>query len=254
MSGLNGQVAIITGGALGIGLAYAQAFAAAGANVVVADLNGDEAERVASSLESTGVQALGLGVNVGVQADAERMAELTLARFGQIDALVNNAGIWQRPAVVRAPVEEMTLDEWNRVIAVNLTGTFLCCRAVIPAMKARGSGRIVNVSSTTIYAGTPHLAHYVSAKAGVIGLTRVLAKELGAFGINVNAIAPGLVLSDNEDDPMVRQRHEGVAARRSNPRVQVPTDLAGAALFLCSPESDFITGQTLVVDGGSYLL
>jgi 3-oxoacyl-[acyl-carrier protein] reductase len=164
---------------------------------------------------------------------------------------VNNAGMYQRPAVTRGPFEEISVEEWDRVMAVNLRGTFLCARAVIPHMKQVKHGKIVNISSGTVFSGTPRFAHYVTSKAGVIGFTRVLAKELGEWNINVNAVAPGLTLSMDEPDDAMIQAHEARAGGRAIKRIQKPDDLVGTVAFLCSPDSDFMTGQTLVVDGGS---
>jgi 3-oxoacyl-[acyl-carrier protein] reductase len=178
------------------------------------------------------------------------MAQAALERFGRIDGLVNNAAMYQRPAVARGPFEELSVEEWDRVMAVNLRGVFLCSRAVVPAMKKQQYGKIVNISSATVHAGTPRFAHYVTSKAGVIGFTRVLARELGEFNITVNAIAPGLTQSLEDPDEAVIAYHEQRRQQRSIKRTERPEDLVGAVAFLCSHDSDFITGQTLVVDGG----
>ncbi len=179
------------------------------------------------------------------------MANAAASRFGRIDGLVNNAAIFQRPAVRRAPFWELSVEEWDQVMAVNLRGVFLCARAVAEHMREQRSGSIVNISSGTVHAGTPNFAHYVTSKAGVIGLTRVMARELGDYNVRVNAIAPGLTLSIEDADEAFVARHRNLAGMRCLKRIQEPQDLVGTVIFFCSDESAFITGQTLLVDGGS---
>ena len=253
MDRLNDRVIIVTGGAHGIGRAYCNGLAAEGAKVVVADLDGPGAQAVARSLGESGRDALGVTVDVSQQDDVESMVGEALERFGRIDGLINNAAMFQLPAMSRVPLEELPIAEWDQLMAVNLRGVFLGCRAVVPHMKTQGSGKIVNISSGTVYQGTPFIAHYVTSKAGVIGFTRSLARELGDHNINVNAIAPGLTLSLDEipEDRLEASRQRMQA--RSIKRAQVPQDLVGTAVFLCSPDSDFMTGQTLVVDGGAQM-
>ncbi len=250
---LDKQVVIVTGGGLGIGRAYCERMAREGASVAVVDINGDAAESVAAQIRAAEGEAFAVQTDVTSVEATEQMARSVLERFGRIDSLVNNAGMYQRPAVTRGPFEDIPVDEWDRVMAVNVRGVFLCSRAVVATMKQQRSGKIVNISSGTVFSGTPRFAHYVTSKAGVIGFTRVLAKELGEWNITVNAVAPGLTLSlDDVDDEMLHQ-HEQRATSRAIKRVQRPEDLVGAVAFLCSPDSDFITGQTLVVDGGTAL-
>jgi 3-oxoacyl-[acyl-carrier protein] reductase len=251
MSRLESRVVIVTGGAQGIGRAYCQRLAHDGASVVVADIDGPRAEAVADDLRRAELEALAVQTDVADVAATERMAAAAIARYGRIDGLVNNAAMYQRPAVTRAPFEEIPLDEWDRVMAVNLRGVFLCSRAVVPHMKRQGYGKIVNISSGTVFSGTPRFAHYVTSKAGVIGFTRALARELGDSNITVNAVAPGLTQSFDEIDDETLQRFEQISQSRAMKRVQTPQDLVGAIAFLCSSDSDFMTGQTLVVDGGS---
>ncbi|MBM2811950.1 MAG: dehydrogenase [Chloroflexi bacterium] len=253
MPRLEDRVIIVTGGAQGIGRAYCERLAEEGARVVVTDIDGDRAEAVANHLRGLEAEALAVTMDVADQAATERMAAAAIERFGRIDGLVNNAAIFQRPALSRVPFEQIPLDEWDRVMAVNLRGVFLCSRAVIPHMKRQGGGKIVNISSGTVFSGTPWYAHYVTSKAGVIGFTRVLAKELGEHNINVNAIAPGQTQSLDEIDDTRMQAFERVAQVRAIKRVQVPEDLLGVMTFLCSSDSDFMTGQTIVVDGGMVL-
>ena len=248
MGRLDDRVIIVTGGAAGIGRAFAGGFVREGAKVVLADINGDAAEASAAELNAEGGEAMAFTVDVADQAQTEAMAEAALARFGKIDGLVNNAAIAIRVRHTRAPIEEIPLDEFDRMLAVNLKGVFLCSRAVVPHMKARGYGKIVNMSSGTFFNGRENLVHYVASKGGVIAFTRVLAREVGEWNITVNSIAPGLTASETEEHDI-----ESFAIRipnRAIKRIEMPEDLVGAAQFFMSSESDFISGQTLVVDGG----
>lgn len=253
MGRLDGRVIIVTGGAQGIGKAYCEALANEGAKIVVADLNAEAAGAFVRALGEDGKDAMAVTVDVSNPDDAERMARETLARFGRIDGLVNNAAIYQRPGLFRGPFDQIPVDEWDRVMAVNLRGIFLCCRAVVSHMKEQGSGKIVNISSSTVAQGTPNFAHYVTSKAGVIGFTRSVAREMGEYGINVNAIAPGYTLSmDDEDvDDSVKATDQRSINNRALARSEKPEDLVGTVIFLCSSDSDFITGQTMAVDGGN---
>jgi 3-oxoacyl-[acyl-carrier protein] reductase len=253
MGRLQDRVIIVTGGAHGIGRAYCQGLASEGAKVVVADLDGGGGDELARVLNKDGYDTLAVRTDVAEPADAEQMARATLDRFGRIDGLINNAALFQRPAMSRVPFEQIPVEEWDRLMAMNLRGIFLCCRAVVPAMKRQQSGKIVNISSGTVFYGAPNAAHYVTSKAGVIGLTRALARELGAHSINVNTIAPGLIISMDEVDPTRDAQNQQRLAARAIKRTEVPQDVVGTALFLCSAESDFITGQTLVVDGGAQM-
>ena len=253
MDRLKDRVIIVTGGAQGLGLAYCHGLAQEEAKIVIADIDGPAAEAAARALGENGTDALALKTDVSVQEDTEEMARAAIERFGRIDGLINNAAIYQRPAISRVPFDQIPVDEWDRLMAVNLRGVFFCCRSVVPHMKEQRSGKIVNISSGTVFAGTPNLLHYVTSKAGVVGLTRGLARELGDFNINVNALAPGL--TDSMDEPaddrdMLNQRS---AQARAMKRVEVPEDLVGTVIFLCSPDSDFMTGQTLLVEGGAQM-
>ena len=244
---LTDRVVIVTGGAIGIGRAYSLGLAREGARVVVADIA--DPKPTVKEIETRGGQALAVEFDVSREADTLRMAAETLNRFGRIDVLVNNAAIYaplQRRSFMEIPVEE-----WDRVMAVNLRGLFLCARAVFPAMKAQGKGKIINISSGTFFKGIPHFIHYTTSKGGVVGFTRSLARELGEFGIRVNAVAPGLTMSGGNEattDEEVRQFN--IRARMLQ-RTEVPEDIVGTVVFLCSDDSDFITGQTILVDGGS---
>ena len=253
MDRLKDRVIIVTGGAHGIGRAYCRGLAAEGAKVVVADLDMDAAEAVVRSLGESGSDALAVRADVSQAEDVDAMAQAAADRFGSVDGLINNAAVFQVPAMSRVPFEQIPIDEWDRLIAVNLRGVFLGCRAVVPYMKAQGRGKIVNISSGTVFHGSANSAHYVTSKAGVIGFTRSLARELGDHNINVNAIAPGLTLSLEEMTEDRLQMSRNRAQARSIKRDQEPEDLVGTAVFLCSPDSDFITGQTIVVDGGAQM-
>jgi len=251
MARFEGRVVIVTGGAQGIGRAYCERLAQEGASVVVADIDGPRAEAAVEEMRRGELDALAVTADVSDTASTERLAQAAIDRFGRIDALVNNAAMYQRPAVSRGPFEEIDVDEWDRVMAVNLRGVFLCARAVVPQMKRQRYGKIVNISSGTVFNGTARFAHYVTSKAGVIGFTRVLARELGDYNITVNAVAPGLTQSLEEADEATMAYHDQRSQARSIKRIQTPEDLVGAVAFLCSKDSDFMTGQTLVVDGGS---
>jgi 3-oxoacyl-[acyl-carrier protein] reductase len=239
-----GSVAIVTGAARGIGRAIAEALAAEGARVVVADRDGDGAAQVADALTAGGARALGLCVDVAVEEDAQRLADETLAAFGTVDVLVNNAGV-----ASAAPLVDTGLDEWNRVLAVDLTGVFLCSRAVAPAMIAQGSGRIVNVGSQLGLRGAPNLAAYCAAKAGVHGLTKALARELAPHGITVNAVAPGPVdteiLADVDPGTMA-----GILAEIPLGRVARVEEIAPIVVLLASAGGSYFTGSVVNVSGG----
>lgn len=253
MDRLRERVIIVTGGGNGIGRAYSRGLAGEGARLVVADIDGRAANAVVRELGESGVDALAVVTDVSQQDSTENMARAAVERFGRIDGIINNAAMFQRPNMYRGPFEKMPVEEWDRLMAINLKGIFLCCRAVVPFMKLQRSGKIVNISSGTVFSGTPNLLHYVTSKAGVIGMTRALSRELGDYNINVNAIAPGLTISM---DDMAEVR-SGLNAQRVQARAlkrnELPEDLVGTSIFLCSSDSDFMTGQTLVVDGGAQM-
>jgi NAD(P)-dependent dehydrogenase (short-subunit alcohol dehydrogenase family) len=242
---LSGKVAIVTGGARHIGAVYARRLASEGAAVAIADIL--DGGSVVRQIESAGGRAVALEIDVSKEEDAQRMAAETSRAFGRIDILVNNAAIFIN--IQRHPFYEITAEEWDRVSAVNIKGPFLCAKAVFPQMQAQKYGKIINVSSSTVFWGTPMFLHYVASKAALVGMTRSLARECGEFGICVNAIAPGLVEHEGQNAPKVLTELQLKA--RSIKRLETPADLLGALIYLASPDSDFVTGQTLVVDGGS---
>jgi NAD(P)-dependent dehydrogenase (short-subunit alcohol dehydrogenase family) len=246
MPELEGQVAIVTGAAQGIGRAIADGLAREGARIVVADL--ENAEEAAAAFPG----GLGLTCDVSQEAEVERMAAETLEQCGSIDILVNNAGLYA--SLEMRPFTEIPLDEWRRVMDVNVASMFLACRAVVPAMRERGGGKIVNISSGTPFRGVPFLLHYVTSKGAIVALTRSLAKELGKDSIHVNCVAPGFTMSDGvQAHPEVIEKLRDVSvAARTIQRDQVPEDVVGAVVFLCTPGADFITGQTMVIDGGQF--
>jgi 3-oxoacyl-[acyl-carrier protein] reductase len=216
--------------------------------VTAADIDVQAAEALASSLRGSGLSALGLGVDVADEDSTKAMAKAALDRFGAIDVLINNASLMS--VLPRRSWLEIPVDEWDRVMAVNLRGMFLCCRAVFPAMQAQKRGKIVNISSSRVWEGAPNRLHYTTSKAGVIGLTRALAREVGEFGITVNALTPGMTQSETQVASSSGNYLATRVAGRAIERVQVPADLVGAVMFLSSAASDFMTGQTINVDGG----
>ena len=246
--GLEGQVAIVTGGARGIGRSYCLGLAASGCRVVVADLS--SADDVIDEIQAAGGEAIATITDVSSAASVDQMARTAVDRFGRIDILVNNAGYF-RDAQRGVSFDELTEEEWERAFAVNVRGTWLTCKAAAPTMKAQKSGRIVNVSSQVVMRGTAGFLHYVAAKAAIIGLTRAMARELGDYGIGVNAVAPDWIPHDLEYASAHPEIDDRIVASRAFKRTMVPEDLVGTILFLAGPGSRFITGQTLLVNGGS---
>jgi NAD(P)-dependent dehydrogenase (short-subunit alcohol dehydrogenase family) len=245
---LTDKVAVITGGAAGIGFAYARRFLAEGARVVVADI----ADPVAAAGKvDGGERALGIVTDVSDSASVQAMVEAAVARFGRIDVLVNNAALFA-PLTPKA-FDEIPETEWDRVMAVNVKGVWNCARAVSPVMRRQGSGRIINVASAIVAKGTALLMHYVTSKGAVVAMTRALARELGPAGIAVNAVAPGLILSDTvQANPDIAAfQRAAVMQSRSLKREAFPEDVEGTVVFLASDDSAFMSGQTLIVDGGS---
>jgi len=245
---LTDRVVIITGGGKGIGKVYAREFARAGARVVAADIDGAAAETVARDIAREGGAALALATDIADVNSTEAMTAAVLERFGTIDVLVNNASLMS--VLPRRSWLEIPVEEWDRVMAVNLRGMFLACRAVFPAMRAKARGKVINISSSRVWDGTPNRLHYTTSKAGVIGFTRALAREVAEFGITVNAVTPGMTLSETQVASSSANYLSSRVGGRAIERAQVPEDLVGAVMFLASPASDFMTGQTINVDGG----
>jgi NAD(P)-dependent dehydrogenase (short-subunit alcohol dehydrogenase family) len=237
MGALDGKVAIVTGGSQGIGAAIAVGLESEGAEVVIADLEPPEG---------------GIRADVSSEGDVSGMVGEALERNGRIDILVNNAGLYA--SLEMRAFTEIPFEEWNRVMEVNVASMFLTCRAVVPVMREQGGGKIVNISSGTPFRGVPFLLHYVTSKGAIVALTRALAKELGKDSIHVNCVAPGFTMSDGvKSHPEVIEKLRDVSiASRTLQRDQVPEDVVGAVVFLCTPAADFITGQTMVIDGGQY--
>lgn len=246
---LTDKVAIVTGGGVGIGKAYAQGLAKEGAKVVVADIQEAETKKVAADIRQSGGDAIAVSVDVTSPEKTQAMADTALKQYGRIDALVNNAGLYS--ALKKKPFMEIDPEEWDRVMSVNVKGLFLCVKAVYPAMRQQGKGKIINISSGTALSGSPFFLHYVSSKAGVIGFTRALAREVGNDNICVNSIMPGLTISgSNQEGVMTAEQLADRRKRRCLQRDQYPQDLVGTVIFLCSDDSDFMTGQSISVDGG----
>ena len=247
---LSGKVAIVTGGAMGIGFAAAEGLAARGAAVLIAD-QGD-AETAAARLIQAGHRAAGIAVDVADEAQVAAMVARAEQEFGGLDVLVNNAGIFS--TLTPQPFEAIDVASWRRVLEVNVIGLFLCCRAVLPAFERRDGGRIVNISSGVAFKGNPGMVHYVASKGAVVSLTRALATELGPRKVLVNSVAPGFTLSDGvlRNDTLLAGVQERSIRTRALARDMVPADLVGAIAFFAGPDAGFITGQTLVIDGGAY--
>lgn len=250
---LLGKVVIVTGGGHGIGKTYCEHLAQVGAKVVVAELFAEAGAALAKQLTAQGYTALAIPTDVTNPESVNQMAAQTVEAFGRIDVLVNNAAIMATVPMSRAGFDQLSIEEWDQMMAVNLKGTWLACCAVTPYMRQQGYGKIINTSSPTALRGAPGRIHYVTSKAGTIGFTKTLANELGADNICVNCIAPGNTLSEhNPSDSTLELRHSAIQVRALK-RLQVPADLVGAMMFFAGSESDFITGQTLVVDGGALM-
>jgi NAD(P)-dependent dehydrogenase (short-subunit alcohol dehydrogenase family) len=247
---LQGKRVIVTGAASGIGRAIAIALGRSGAMVAAADLR--SASGTVTDIEAAGGRAIGIAVDVSDRAQIDEMVSVTVAAFGGIDGLVNNAGIYS--SLVPRPFEEIPLDEWRKLFEVNVFGLMSCCQAVLPLMKAQGGGRIVNIISGTPFKGIPFMLHYVASKGAVLGITRSLARELGPANILVNGVAPGFTLSEGvlENEVQVQKLRDVSRNARSLARDQTPDDVTGAVAFFLSEASAFITGQTMLVDGGSH--
>ena len=249
MGVLDGKVVIITGGARGIGRAYAHGVSAEGAAVVLADLL--DGSSVVEELAGTGGKAIAVTTDVSDEASTVAMAEAAMDGFGRIDVLINNAAMFSE--TTRGPFTDVSIAEWDRTFEVNVRGVWLCIKAVYPYMASRGSGKIINIASNTCFKGTLGFPHYVASKSALLGLTRCLANELGPEGITVNTVSPDLIPdpdvrpTDSTSDPIV-------VAGRALKRTQVAEDMVGTIIYLSSTASDFVTGQSLLVNGGAYFV
>lgn len=251
MARLAGRTAIVTGGAKGIGRHYSQALAAEGARVVIADISeGEEAAQEIAAKHGAN-STLSVPCDVSKEDQVKALIDKTVDRFGQIDILVNNAALFA--PLVHTKVQDIDVDLWDKVFSVNVRGSFLTIKHAVPHMIAKKYGKIVNIGSGTVYKGLPGMTHYTASKGAIATLTRTLSRELGEHGICVNTLAPGLVMSETlvatgTHDEALKAR---VNASRAFKRDQLPPDLIGALVFLSSSDSDFVTGQTIAVDGGS---
>jgi 3-oxoacyl-[acyl-carrier protein] reductase len=246
---LNGRVAVITGAGQGIGRAFAKAFAEAGAIPVIAERNEGRAAAVAEEILKANGKVLAVTTDVADEASVEEMREVVEDEFGRIDILVNNAAIFS--TLEMRPFEQIPLQEWEQVMRVNVTGAFLCARAVLPAMRRRKWGRIINMASGAVALGRPNYLHYIASKAALIGMSASMARELGPDGITVNAILPGATFTEIERKTVTAEQKQRIIAMQCIPRAETPEDLIGTALFLASDASAFITGQTINLDGGA---
>jgi 3-oxoacyl-[acyl-carrier protein] reductase len=250
---LENKVAIITGSARGLGRAFALRFAREGARLTICDVH--DCEPVAKEIEAIGGEVLALKIDITGEKNTAEMARKTAERFGHIDVLVNNAGAVggiEIPDFMK-PAEQLTAEDWNRFLEVNIKGTFLCCKAVIPYMKKQGKGAIVNITSTTAFTGAPAFLHYGTSKGGIVTMTRGLATALGGYNINVNAVAPGPVMTEAMRVLVSEEAEKHLLDSQILKRPIQPEDIASAVVFLASDEASMITGQTLAVNAGEYL-
>jgi 3-oxoacyl-[acyl-carrier protein] reductase len=250
---LEDKVTIITGAAHGIGKAYARRFAEEGSHVVIADIDARGGEATAKAILDSGGSAWARATDVRSFPDVQGLMRETVEKFGRVDTLLNNAAIYVTEKLWKGPVEDLEPHEWDRVMEVNLKGVFLCSKAAIPIMKRQRAGKIINIASGTFFSGSGNMPHYTTAKGGVVALTRVMARQLGEFGINVNCMTPGSTMSEESVSDEVLKRREGSVDKRAFKRIETPADIVGTAVFLASADSDFLTGQLLVVEGGGIM-
>ena len=243
------RVIIITGAGQGIGRVFAKSFAMAGARVVIAERNEKTAASVATEIMKADGQALAITTDIADPASIDEMIELVEDEYGHIDVLVNNAAIFS--TLQMRPFEQIPLEEWEQVLRVNITGAFLCARAVLPAMRRAKWGRIINMASGAVSLGRPGYLHYIASKSALIGMSRSMARELGPDNITVNAILPGATFTEIERKTVTPQQKERIIAMQCIPRAETPEDLVGTAMFLASEGSAFVTGQIINADGGA---
>lgn len=245
---LKDRVVIITGAGQGIGRVFAKAFAKAGARAVIAELNEDKAAAVAAEILEADGQAFAVTTDVADPNSIDEMVEIVSDEYGRIDVLINNAGIFS--TLEMRPFDQIPLEEWEQVLRVNLTGPFLCARAVLPAMREAKWGRIINVASGAVRLGRPNYLHYIASKAALAGMSLSMARELGSDGITVNAVLPGATFTEIERKTVTPEQKEHIVAMQCIPRAETPEDLVGIVLFLASDASGFVTGQSINLDGG----
>jgi 3-oxoacyl-[acyl-carrier protein] reductase len=250
---LEGKVVIVTGGGHGIGKAYGLGIAREGGAAVVADIDEKAADGVAKAIKDSGGKALATRVDVANFASCQEMANKALAAFGQIDGLINNAAIFMSVPAEKGGWMEITEEAWDRIMAVNVKGLWLASKAVVPAMQKRQQGSVVNISSNMAFNGGLTMMHYVTSKAAVVGFSRVLARELGPDNIRVNTLAPGSTMSEEKASDEALKNYQRSASTRILKRIEEPEDLVGTALYLLSDLSKFVTGQTILVNGGAVL-
>ena len=250
---LDGKVAVVTGGGHGIGKAYCLGIAREGGTAVVADIDGAAAEGVAKAIADSGGKAFCVNVDVANFSSCQELAGKTLDAYGKIDGLINNAAIFMSVPAEKGSFQTITEAEWDRIMAVNVKGLWLCARAVVPAMHQRKQGSIVNISSNMAFNGGQGMMHYVVSKAAVVGFSRVLAREIGGDNIRVNTLAPGSTMSEEKPTQEALKNYERTASTRILKRIEQPEDLVGTALYLLSDLSSFVTGQVILVNGGAVL-
>jgi len=246
---LTGRVAIVTGAGQGIGRAFAKALAASGAVAVIAEMNEAKATAVAEEIAADGGRALAVACDVSDEASIARLIDTVTGKYGRIDILINNAGIFS--TLEMRPFEQIPLPEWEQVLRVNVTGPFLCARAVLPAMRRQKRGRIINIASGAVSLGRPNYLHYIASKAALIGMSRSMARELGGDNITVNSILPGATFTEIERKTVTPEQKQRIVAMQCVARPETPDDLVGTALFLASDNAAFITGQSINLDGGA---
>ncbi len=245
---LNGRVAIITGAGQGIGRAFAKAFAAAGAVAVIAERNEDTAASVSAEIMQAGGESLAVKTDVADEASIREMIDVVESKYSRVDILINNAGIFS--TLEMRPFDQIPVKEWEDVLRVNLTGPFLCARAVLPAMRRAQWGRIINVASGAVRLGRPHYLHYIASKSALMGMSLAMARELGPDNITVNAILPGATFTEIERKTVTPEQKQRIISMQCIPRAETPDDLVGAVLFLASDAAAFVTGQSINLDGG----